>query len=108
MRKSEIMFLDIPREKRADYLVKHYAKYEPEALKKCVLRIQKKLGGDRTKEALESIDKKDFHKTAMLTLHYYDKAYMHSLDKNHDRYHVIPASHVDPVINAEFLQKYSI
>jgi tRNA 2-selenouridine synthase len=106
MRNSEMIFLDIPREERANYLVKHYAEYEPEALKECVMKIRKKLGGDRTKEALDSIEKKDFRKTAMLTLHYYDKAYMHSLDKNHDHYHVIPSGHVDPIINAELLQKH--
>jgi len=108
MRESEMIFLDIPREKRANYLVKHYAEYKPDALKACVLKIQKKLGGDRTKEAIESIDKEDFYKTAMLTLYYYDKAYMHSLDKNHDRYHVIPSDHVDPVINVGLLRKYFI
>ena len=103
-----MIFLDIPREKRAYYLVKRYAEYEPEALKECVLKIQKKLGGDRTKEAIESIDKEDFYKTAMLTLHYYDKAYMHSLDKNHDQYHVLHSEYVDPVINMGLLQKYFI
>lgn len=108
MRESEMIFLDIPREKRASYLVKHYAEYKPEALKACVLKIQKKLGGDRTKKAIEAIDKGDFYKTAMLTLYYYDKAYMHSLDKNHDQYHVIPSDHVDPVINVGLLQKYFI
>ncbi len=86
MRKSDILFLDIPREKRALHLVKHYAEYHPDGLKQCVLKIQKRLGGDRTKEALESIDSEDFFKTAMLTLQYYDKAYMHSLSNNHDSY----------------------
>ena len=99
MRASEMIFLDIPRERRANHLVKHYAEYDREALKACVLKIQKKLGGDRTKEALESIDKADFYQTAMLTLHYYDKAYMHSLDKNHDRYQIIPSDHVDPALS---------
>ena len=106
MRKSDILFLDIPREKRALHLVKHYAEYHPDGLKQCVLKIQKRLGGDRTKEALESIDSEDFFKTAMLTLQYYDKAYMHSLSNNHDSYHVIPSDEVDPVINTELLRKH--
>ena len=106
MRDSELIFLDIPREKRALHLVKHYAAYDREALKGCILKIQKKLGGAQTKEALESIERADFYQTAMLTLRYYDKAYMHSLDKNHDRYHLIPSDIVDPVINGELLQKH--
>ena len=108
MRKSKIIFLDIPREKRALHLVKHYAEYDRKGLKECVLRIQKKLGGDRTKEALESIDREDYYNTAMLTLHYYDKAYMHSLDNNHDNYHVIHAEDVDPAINTKLLQRHFI
>jgi len=106
MRESDILFLDIPREKRALHLVNHYAAFDGEELKACVIRIQKKLGGDRTKEALESIDREDYYITAMITLLYYDRAYMHSLDKNHDSYHVIPSEVVDPVINAKLLQKH--
>ncbi|MEN8227170.1 MAG: tRNA 2-selenouridine(34) synthase MnmH [Bacteroidota bacterium] len=106
MRKSEMVFLDIPREKRALHLVKHYAMFDHDALKASVLRIRKKLGGDRTKEALASIDREDYYSTAMVTLHYYDKAYMHSLDTNHDKYHVIASEDVDPVMNSELLQKH--
>lgn len=106
MREGELIFLDIPREKRARYLVKHYAEYDRESLKACIIKIQNKLGGVQTKEALASVDRTEFYQTAMLTLHYYDKAYMHSLDKNHSTYHVIPSEIVDPVINGELLQKH--
>jgi tRNA 2-selenouridine synthase len=106
MREKDIVFLDISRELRAEHLVVDYARYEPEALKGCVLKIGKKLGGDRTREALESIDKGDFHTTAMITLHYYDKTYMFSLEKNHERYHILPSEDVDPVVNAELLLRY--
>lgn len=106
MRGSEILFLDIPREQRALHLVKHYADYDRDALKDCVWRIQKKLGGDRTREAIDSIDRGDFHQTAMISLHYYDKAYMHSLDHNHERYRVVPSDVVDPVKNAGLLRMH--
>jgi len=103
MRNSKIIFLDIPREMRALHLVGHYASYDAGSLKSCIIKIQKKLGGDRTNEAIESIDREDFYQTAMITLHYYDKAYMHSLDKNHKSYHRIVSEVVDPVINAGLL-----
>ena len=106
MRKADIVFLDISRELRARHLVGDYAQYEQEALRTCVLKIEKRLGGDRTKEALESIDHKDYYQTAMITLHYYDKAYMYSLDKNHERYQVLSSLDVDPVVNAKLLIKY--
>jgi tRNA 2-selenouridine synthase len=106
MRDSEMVFLDIPRELRAGHLVGDYARYEQEDLRACVLKIEKRLGGDRTREALESIETKEYFRTAMITLHYYDKAYMYSLEKNHENYHIIASENADPVVNAELLMKY--
>ena len=106
MRESAIVFLDISRELRAEHLVMDYARYEQEELKECVLKIGKRLGGDRTREALESIDNGDFRTTAMITLHYYDKAYMFSLEKNHESYQILPAEDVDPEVNAELLLRH--
>lgn len=103
MRTQEIIFLDIPREMRARHLVSQYAAYDSGELKACVLKIRKKLGGDRAKVALDSIEKKDFFHTAMLTLQYYDKAYMFSLEKNHEHYRLLTSAVVDPVVNARLL-----
>ena len=66
-------------------------------------KIQKKLGGDRTREALDSIDRKDFYQTAMITLHYYDKAYMFSLEKNHKDFLSLSSEVIDPLKNADLL-----
>lgn len=106
MKDSRILFLDISRELRATHLVKHYAGFEAEELKECVLKISKRLGGDRTQEALESVDKADFYSTAMITLHYYDKTYMFSLEKNHKQYEVIESDQIDPAHNAEVILNY--
>jgi tRNA 2-selenouridine synthase len=106
MRESALVFLDISRELRAEHLVEDYARYKAEELKECVIRIGKRLGGDRTIEALESIEKGDFHTTAMITLHYYDKAYMFSLDKNHESYEILPSDDVNPKVNAELLLRH--
>jgi tRNA 2-selenouridine synthase len=105
MKNARTLFLDISRELRARHLVKHYADFETEELKACILKISRKLGGDRTREAVESVDRADFRKTAMITLHYYDKAYMFSLQKNHAEYEGIPTDTIDPVNNAELLKK---
>lgn len=106
MKESRIVFLDISRELRAGHLVKHYAGYEPGQLKACIQKISKRLGGDRTREALDSVDRSDFNSTAMITLHYYDKTYMFSLEKNHKEYEVIKSESIDPAYNAAILQKY--
>ncbi len=106
MRRGELFFLDIDRELRAKHLVVDYASYDQEELKDCVNKITKRLGGDRTREAIESIENDDFYTTAMITLHYYDKAYMYSLEKNHESYEVLHSVEVDPVVNAELLLQH--
>lgn len=106
MKESRIIFLDIARELRAGHLVKHYAGYKREELKECILKISKRLGGDRTRDALESVDSSDFWQTAMITLHYYDKSYMFSLEKNHQTYEVMHSDRIDPAYNAKILQEY--
>lgn len=106
MKEADLVFLDISRELRASHLVGDYAKYEQEDLRACVRKIEKRLGGDRTKEALEAIDREDYYQTAMITLHYYDKAYMFSLEKNHTNYRILGSEDVDPVKNAELLINY--
>jgi tRNA 2-selenouridine synthase len=103
MRMGETFFLDIPREERARFLVQHYAGHEREELIACVNKIHKRLGGDRAKLAIQSIEEKDYFSTAMITLHYYDKAYIHSLAKNHTDYHLIESGSVDPLINTDLL-----
>jgi tRNA 2-selenouridine synthase len=106
MKESRILFLDVSRESRAMHLVRHYAGYGKEELKACVLKISKRLGGDRTKEAVDAVDRDDFYNTAMITLEYYDKAYMFSLAKNHKDYEVIRADGTDAARNAEILLKH--
>ena len=106
MKAARILFLDIPREKRARHLVKQYAEFPEEELVQCVLKIQKKLGGDRTSEALTSIANGDFYTTAMISLHYYDKAYLFSLEKNHEEHWVVTSSEVNPQKNAERIKAY--
>lgn len=106
MRTSDLVFLDISRELRAEHLVVDYARHKAEDLKACVIKIGKRLGGDRTREALESIDGGDFRTTAMITLQYYDKAYMYSLEKNHKEYRILASEEIDPLVNAELLLRH--
>jgi len=106
MKQSRLVFMDISRELRAEYLVGDYASYDPSELKACVRKIGKKLGGDRTRDALESIERRDFRSTAMITLHYYDKAYMFSLQKNHEHYEILKSEDADPSVNAELLLRH--
>jgi tRNA 2-selenouridine synthase len=106
MKDGRLLFLDIEREPRARHLVGHYAAFQKEELKQCIKKISRKLGGNRTREAVEAVEKEDYFSTAMITLHYYDKTYMFSLDKNHESYELVPSPSVDPEENAARLISY--
>ncbi len=81
LRSAPILFLDIDAAYRLPYLVKVYAHYPKEALAHAVGKIKKRLGGDHYKNAMEALEQDDFKKVAALTLHYYDKAYVHGLEQ---------------------------
>jgi tRNA 2-selenouridine synthase len=71
--------IELPKEKRIQRLVREYSEFDKEALKEAVTRISEKLGGTRTKQALDAIDNNDFHSAVHLALAYYDKSYRHSV-----------------------------
>jgi len=81
MRSTKVIRIDIPREIRAKRLVKEYACFQPALLETSILRIQSKLGGMVTKEAMEVLHLGDYEKVALITLVYYDKAYLNGLEK---------------------------
>ena len=62
-------------------LMEEYSTYSTESLKTSVLKISKRLGGDKTKDAIDAIEKGDFAKAIELVLYYYDKAYLFGLKK---------------------------
>lgn len=81
MRRADVISMDIPKQERIKRLVKEYACFDIDILKELVLKIEKRLGGLNVNNALESLDKGDFHTVADITLTYYDKAYIHGQQK---------------------------
>jgi tRNA 2-selenouridine synthase len=76
MRNANLVFLEIPRDVRAKLLVEEYAQLGDAHLREGVHGISKRLGGLRTKEILGYLDSRDYFAVALLTLEYYDKAYL--------------------------------
>ena len=64
---------------RIDELVNTYSKYKKNDLKKSVLKISKRLGPQRTKSAIDSIDNEDWENVCKSVLDYYDRCYEHEL-----------------------------
>lgn len=79
MQESEEIALISEPSVRLPRLVREYSVFPPARLRESVMKISKRLGGDRTTDALIAIDDGDFEKAASITLEYYDKAYYHSL-----------------------------
>jgi len=79
MRQSKLFFLDIPFEKRLNYIVKAYGTFESESLIECVLKIRKRLGGLETKNVLQFIEQGNIKDAFSILLKYYDKMYAQSL-----------------------------
>ena len=79
MIKAPVIVVDIPLEVRVKRLVQDYAAMPIDGLEESIRKIERRLGNEAMKDALLSLDERNFAEVARITLHYYDKAYDHSL-----------------------------
>ncbi|WP_291861726.1 tRNA 2-selenouridine(34) synthase MnmH [Marinilabilia sp.] len=102
---APLVMYNIDRSLRVERLVRDYGCFDKELLVHSVLKIQKRLGGDRTKEALNALEKSDYHTVADITLKYYDKGYSKSLAKRNKPMLVLEEAKDEPAKVAEKLIK---
>lgn len=81
MQRSPVIALMMSIETRLPRLTEEYTVFPKEQLAASVLKISKRLGGERTKEALVALDNDDFATAIRITLEYYDRAYRYGLSK---------------------------
>jgi tRNA 2-selenouridine synthase len=81
MQDTKVIVLIMDIKTRLPRLMKEYSVYPGELLIASVLRISKRLGGDRTGEAISAIESGDIAKAIEISLTYYDKAYKYGLSK---------------------------
>jgi tRNA 2-selenouridine synthase len=108
IRSQNILFINIPFEERLAYLVETYGKLDKNELIEATIRIQKKLGGLETKNAVEYINNDDIRNSFRILLEYYDKLYKRSLEKREEleqKLKVIDSEKVDSSYNSELLMK---
>jgi tRNA 2-selenouridine synthase len=79
MRKSPLYFLDIPFKNRLQNIITKYGKFSKEDLTTSILKIQKRLGGLETKNAINYLSEENFEEAFSILLRYYDKLYLKSL-----------------------------
>ncbi|MEN9685533.1 MAG: tRNA 2-selenouridine(34) synthase MnmH [Bacteroidota bacterium] len=85
MRTKQVYFLEIPFEKRLDFIVANYGKFEKDKLVNAIIRIKKRLGGLETKLAVNFLLEDNVKECFRVLLTYYDKFYLRSL-QNRDNF----------------------
>ena len=83
MQAQPLFILEVPEATRVQRLVEEYGSLDPLALERAILTIQKRLGGLRTRTALEYLAQGQLAEVARLLLTYYDKSYERSIKKSH-------------------------
>ena len=81
MQRAPVVALMMSIETRMPRLLEEYTSFPLEQITASVMRISKRLGGDRTREAIEALQRGDFSTAIRITLEYYDKSYRYGLSK---------------------------
>ncbi len=85
MQKTATIVLEMDMNTRLPRLIQEYSGYPPESLKSSILKISKRLGGDKTNDAIIAVEAGDFTRAIEIVLHYYDKAYSFGLKKKNSK-----------------------
>lgn len=80
MRNSPLIRIDTPYEIRLERLMRDYACFDTEGLTASIKKIEKRLGFDKCKKALDACLSDDRELAARICLDYYDAAYGSQLD----------------------------
>ena len=81
MRQGKLHFLEIPFDSRLDFITSVYGNFKISELINSVVKIQKKLGGMETKNAINFFLEKNPKESFRILLQHYDKLYQRSLQK---------------------------
>lgn len=81
MQTAPVIALMMSIETRLPRLLEEYTTFPAEEILASVMKISKRLGGEKTREAADALDKGDYPTAIRITLEYYDKAYYYGLSK---------------------------
>lgn len=77
---APMVYFKLHRERRLDRIMKDYGDFSIEQLRTAFDKIQKRLGYDNYKFAIEALENGDVRRAADLALVYYDKGYQKSIE----------------------------
>jgi tRNA 2-selenouridine synthase len=107
IRGSKLLFFDIPFEERLHYICITYGQLEKEKLVNAIIRIQKRLGGLETKNAINFLLEGNLKAAFQILLRYYDKWYEKGLNNRENigtLLNKIPCLSVDTINNVQKIQ----
>jgi tRNA 2-selenouridine synthase len=81
IKSSPLLHVEMPFHLRVGRLIVEYATYPKEELEESLLKIERRMGGQHVKAALEAFRLGDLKKATSITLNYYDKTYEHATSK---------------------------
>ncbi len=81
MRSAPLVRVHVSREARVERLCSDYGTEAPEKLAEAVTNISKRLGGEKTRIALQAIASGDYATATHAILDYYDKTYLFGISK---------------------------
>ncbi|HEY9341060.1 MAG TPA: tRNA 2-selenouridine(34) synthase MnmH [Hanamia sp.] len=84
MRTADLYFLDIPFEERLKFIVSQYGCFDKKLLVTAIMKIQKRLGGLETKNAINFLLENKVMECFSILLHYYDKMYTNAMNNRED------------------------
>lgn len=104
---APVLVVEVSVEARIKRLVEEYAGAPKEQIKEALLRIQKRLGGQHLKQAMQALNENDFTTGAEIALQYYDKTYSHGLSqRDQSHIHTLTVGQDNPKITAVQLIDY--
>ena len=109
MRISPVYFLEVPFEKRLNYIVEDYGCSPVEKLIESTVRIEKRLGGLETKNVLQFLEEGNLREAFRILLFYYDKRYLkglHNRENIRSLLTIISCENVSPLNCQALLNQY--
>ena len=100
---STLINIEIPFEERLKFILQHYGKFSNEHLVSAIMRIQKRLGGLETKNAINFLLEKNTEECFRILLSYYDRQYSLAAKRIVRVPKTVQATTIDPVQNASLL-----
>jgi tRNA 2-selenouridine synthase len=110
LRQSPCYFINIPFEERLGFIVEQYGQFETEALIAATQRIQKRLGGLETKNAIAFLTENNISAAFSILLKYYDRWYEKFSESNskpqQKNIYSLLVNNVDALQNAKQLMAF--